>query len=235
MLNENILLTGDYNGAIRQWKIEGDNLNLISIKENAHNNTIYSIIKIGNGCIISGSRDNSIIFYNKDNNNKYIQDYKLNTKGYCFSVIETKDNEICYSESHNTIYFYDLLQKKEISKINDINTNGTTLEGFIMINKELLLIPGINKISIININTHNLLKIIDVPNSNKIISVCKLNENILLTGDSNKAIRQWKIEGDILILNSIKENAYNIIIYSIIKIGDGHIISGSRDKLIKIW
>ena len=35
MLNENILLTGDYNKRIIQWKIEGDNLQLISKKENA--------------------------------------------------------------------------------------------------------------------------------------------------------------------------------------------------------
>ena len=104
-----------------------------------------------------------------------------------------------------------------------------------MIKKELLLIPGINKISIININTHNLLKIIDAPNSNNIYGVCKLNENILLTGDENKAIRQWKIEGDNLILNSIKENAHNDRVLTLIKIGDGHIISESSDKLIKIW
>ena len=104
-----------------------------------------------------------------------------------------------------------------------------------MINKELLLIPGENKISIINTNKYNLLKIIDVPNSNKIISVCMLNENILLTGDYNGAIRQWKIEGDNLILISIKQNAHNSVIWSLIKIGDGHIISGSGDKLIKIW
>ena len=104
-----------------------------------------------------------------------------------------------------------------------------------MISKELLLIPGENKISIININTHNLLKIINVPNSNRITSVCMLNENILLTGDDNKAIRQWKIEGDNLILISIKQNAHNSVIWSLIKIGDGHIISGSGDKSIKIW
>ena len=104
-----------------------------------------------------------------------------------------------------------------------------------MISKELLLIPVINKISIININTHNLLKIIDVPNSNKITSVCMLNENILLTGDYNGAIRQRKIEEDNLILNSMKENAHNGHISSLIKIGDGLIISGSGDKLIKIW
>ena len=104
-----------------------------------------------------------------------------------------------------------------------------------MISKELLLIPGENIISIININTHNLLKTIDVPNSNKITSVCILNENILLTGDNNGEIKQWKIEGDNLILISIKENAHNNTIWSIISIGDGHIISGSEDELIKIW
>ena len=60
MLNENILLIGDENGVIREWKIEGNNLILISIKENAHNNLISSIIKIGNGHIASGSFDKSI-------------------------------------------------------------------------------------------------------------------------------------------------------------------------------
>ena len=48
-----------------------------------------------------------------------------------------------------------------------------------MISKNLLLIPGINKISIININEYNIIKIIDVPNSNSIIGVCMLNDNIL--------------------------------------------------------
>ena len=104
-----------------------------------------------------------------------------------------------------------------------------------MISKELLLIPGINKISIIDINEYKLIRIIDVPNSNNIIGTCILNENILLTGDKNGIIRQWKIEGNNLILISIKENAHNDFIYSIIKIGDGHIASGSFDKSIKIW
>ena len=48
-----------------------------------------------------------------------------------------------------------------------------------MIRKELLLIPGINKISILNINKYNLVRIIDVPNSNSITGVCKLNDNII--------------------------------------------------------
>ena len=104
-----------------------------------------------------------------------------------------------------------------------------------MISKELLFISGENKISIININKYKLIKIIEVSNSSWIGGACMLNDNIILTGDDNGVIRQWKIEGDNLILISIKENAHNDIIFSIIKIGDGHIISGSRDKSIKIW
>ena len=49
-----------------------------------------------------------------------------------------------------------------------------------MISKELLLIPGINKISIINIKKYNLIRIIDIPNSRGITGVCMLNKNILL-------------------------------------------------------
>ena len=40
ILNKNILFTGDEKGIIMEWKIEEDNLILISKKENAHNNWI---------------------------------------------------------------------------------------------------------------------------------------------------------------------------------------------------
>ena len=234
ILSSGILASCSWDNTIKLFNIKDNNYDILQTL-NDHTNKVYKIIELKNKSLVSCSSDKSIIFYNKDNNNKYIQYYKLNTKGICRSVIETKDNEICYSEYKNKIYFYDLLQKKEITKINNINTNGYTLERFTMISKELLLIPGKNKISIINVNTHNLLKIINVPNSGGITSVCILNENILLTGDFNGAIRQWKIEGDSLILNSIKEKAHNGHIWSLIKIGNGYIISGSEDKSIKIW
>ena len=60
MLNENMLLTGDQAKIIRQWKIEEDNLILVSKKENAHDNYIYVLLNIGNGFIASGSDDNTI-------------------------------------------------------------------------------------------------------------------------------------------------------------------------------
>jgi len=205
---------------------------------NYHTNYVYKIIELKNKSLVSCSYDKSIIFYNKDNNNCYIKDYKLNINGICHSVIQTKDNEICYSQFYYynyAIYFYDLLHKQIISKLNNIDTNCNINMGFIMISRELLLIPGKNKISIINIKKYELIRIIDIPNSNSIAGVCMLNKNILFTGDQNGKIREWKIEGKNLILISIKEDAHNDFIYSLINIGDGHIASGSLDNLIKIW
>jgi len=60
MLNKNILITVSFNGTIRQWKIEEDNLILISIKEKAHDYHINSLIEIGDGHIASISYDNTI-------------------------------------------------------------------------------------------------------------------------------------------------------------------------------
>ena len=62
-----------------------------------------------------------------------------------------------------------------------------------------------------------------------------LNDSLLFTGDSNKVIREWKIEGNNLILIYQKEKAHKDQLNTLINIGDGHIASGSNDKLIKIW
>ena len=55
-----MFLTGDNNGLIRQWKIEGDNLILVSKKEKAHDKDINFLLNLGNGYIASASDDKSI-------------------------------------------------------------------------------------------------------------------------------------------------------------------------------
>ena len=106
---------------------------------------------------------------------------------------------------------------------------------FIMISKELLFIPGKNKISIININEYKLIREIKVPDSDWIRSACILNENIIITGDDKSTIKEWKVGGDNLTLISKKENSHNNWILTLINLGNGYIASGSADKLIKIW
>ena len=185
--------------------------------------------------LVSCSADSSIIFYFKDNN-EYIKDYSISTNGKNGPVIQTKDNEICYHEYNNsTLCFYDLLERKIITKINNISVKGYIYDSLVMMTKDLLLATGENKLSIININSHNIIRTIDVSGSGRIRCACMLNENMLLTGDGNKRIIQWKIEGENLQLISIKENAHEGSVSTLSKIGNGLIISGSGDKFVKIW
>ena len=104
-----------------------------------------------------------------------------------------------------------------------------------MIKKDLLLIPGDRQISIINTKQYKLVRKIDNLGSGFIYGVCLLNKNMLLTGDTEKRIRQWKIEGDNLILVSKKENAHNNHINILLNLGNGFIATGSPDCRIKIW
>ena len=72
-------------------------------------------------------------------------------------------------------------------------------------------------------------------NSGSIYAVCLLNKDMILTGDDNKRIIQWKIENDNLKLISIKENTHDEWINTLLKLGKGLILSGSGDNSVKIW
>ena len=104
-----------------------------------------------------------------------------------------------------------------------------------IISKDLLLITGYDKISIINVNTYTIINVIETSGSGWIFAVCLLNKDIILTGDEKGRIIQWKIENDNLKLISIKENAHDDKIYTLTKLEKGLILSGSRDNSVKIW
>ena len=103
-----------------------------------------------------------------------------------------------------------------------------------MINKDLLIIPGDNKIFLVNVNHYKLVREIEVNDSGFISSCCILNNNMLITGDT-KTLRQWRLENDNLIPIYKKDNSHEGEIISLLNTGNGQIASGSRDKLIKIW
>jgi len=232
-LNAGILATCSYDKTIKLFNIEGNKYNIIQTLNN-HTCSVNKIIEIENKYLVSCSDDKSIIFYLKDNL-KYKKDYQISTNGSCLCINQIKENEICYSEYANSkkICFFDINERKIKSSISNISIS--IFSPFIMISKELLLISGKNEISIININYYELIREIEVSNSDWIKAYCMLNKNILFTGDEKGIIREWKIEEDNLILISKKENAHNNSILTLLNIGNEHIVSGSADTLIKIW
>ena len=234
VLSSGILASCSGDKTIKLFKINERNYEVLQTL-NYHNDSVYKIIELKNQNLASCSTDSSVIFYIKDNNN-YKKDYQIPTDGKCCSLIQTKDNEICYSQYNNSkICFHDLNERKLKSSISNVIKKNTNREWFIMIKKDLLLIPGENQMSIINVNQYKIVKVIEIPNSNWICGVCLLNKNMLLTGDCKKVIRQWKIEGDNLIMISKKEKVHEDEINFLINIGNGFIASCSSDHNIKIW
>ena len=228
-LSSGILASCSRDKSIKLFHIKGNKYEVLQTL-NFHTEPVYEIIELKSKTLASCSNDNTIIFYIKDNL-KYKKDHQISTNEYCSKIIQTKDNEICYNEENNdTIFFYDLLERKvkaSISKISTLN--------MIMMTKDLLLTVGHKKISIINANNYKLVRIIDVQEVGFIFGVCMLNKNLLLTGNYTKIIRQWRIEGDNLIPVSKKEKAHDDGISVLLNLGNGHIASGSFDKIIKIW
>ena len=233
-LSSGILASCSSDKSIKLFNIKGKEYEVLQTL-NYHTSYVYKITELKNKTLASCSADSSIIFFLKDNL-EYKKDYKLSTNGSCSSIIQTKDNEICYSENNNnSICFFDLLERKVKASISNISKYNAQREWIIMMTKDLLLIPGQNKLSIINVNYYKLVRIIDVPGASWICGVCLLNQNMLLTGDYGEIIRQWRIEGDNLILVSKKEKTHDDDINVLLNLGDGHIASGSDDNSIKIW
>ena len=231
-LKSGILVSCSCDNTIKLYNIKEKEYQVIQTL-NYHTDTVNKLIELNNNKLVSCSDDGNIIFYIKENN-EYIKDYQFKTNGSNYCLNQTKENEICFDEykfGKYSICFFDLIERKIITRINNIERSGS----FTMISKDLLMITGKNEISIVYINSYNIIRTIGVPNSENINAVCILNENQLLTCDDNKNIIQWKIIGDNLILISKIENAYDTAIFTLLKIGDDHILSGGNHGYIKIW
>ena len=147
-LSSGILASCSWDHTIKLFNINRNNYYILQTL-NYHNDHVYEIIELNNKQLASCSYDKSIIFYLKLNN-RYTMNYKIDTSDFSYSLIQTKDNEICYSFYHdnpeNDFCFFDILERKKIKTLNNIK--GSKL---LMITEDLLLIGG-SEIYIINVN-----------------------------------------------------------------------------------
>ena len=233
-LSSGILCSGSNDKTIKLYNINGNTYNVLQTLS-YHTDTVTKIIELRNKKLVSCSGDNTIIFYFKDNN-QYTKDFNIKTNGSNGPIIQTKNNEICYYENTNSaLCFFDLQERKNITKINNISVTHYIFDSLLMMSNDLLLAAGENKLTIININSHSIIRSIDVSGSSWIYSACLLTDDIILTADYNHRIIQWRIQHDNLELISKKENAHDSSIYVLKKIGNGLIMSGDGNGEVKIW
>ena len=191
-LNPNMLASCSGDKTVKIFKITGNKYKILqTLKE--HKKNVYRLIELKNKNLASSSYDKSIIFYSKDINNKYKKYYKILTNEHFLSIVQTKDNEICYPD-HNTIYFFDLKEKKIISSISNVDSPGV-YNAFNMITKDLLTIGSEYNLFVVNVIQYRIIKKIELLNYSCISGFCMINESTFLT-TAILNILQWKIEGD---------------------------------------
>ena len=212
-----------------------------------HTDKVTDIIELKNHKLASCSLDKSVNIYNKFND-KYEKEFSISINeskriSYNGPIIQTKDNEICYYEESrnfskdNSIYFINLSEKKIIEKINNI-TVSIYHSSLLMIKKDLLFISGKGEISVVNVNSYNVVWKKKLMSSSWINSVCMLNKDTILIGGENKRLEQWKIDfNDLEKSKKISEKKLQNedTIFTISKLGNGKILTGGYDCIVKIW
>ena len=136
-LNSGELASCSYDKTIKLYNIQGNEYENIQTL-NYHKEGVNNIVELNNKYLCSCSFDSSIIFYLKDNS-EYKKDYQISTNvinNYIYSITQTKDDEICYSElNNNSICFFDLNERKIKSTLYKINKYNNWLGRSIMISK----------------------------------------------------------------------------------------------------
>lgn len=234
-LSSNELVSCSSDKTIKIFKIQ-NNTYEVTQTLNEHKEKINKVIELKNKSLVSCSNDSSFIIYHKTTDEKYEKEFQIPANGWCQNVVQTKENEICFCEFQDDFYdvhFYDLNERKIKASIGEMNITGA--EPFNMITENLLIIGGYNEIYIIDVNRHQLIRAIDVPDAGLIFGFCEIKEGMFLTGGEDSTIRQWKIEGENINLFSKKEEADESVISGLIQLGDGKIASLSGDESIKIW
>ena len=201
---------------------------------NAHLSNIKNILELKNENLVTFSCDNSFkIWKLNKKNNKYQQIFGNKEKNWLYNGIEIKDNEILYDIYPSTLVFYNYINNKKISTIDNLNlTYGYNGIRIIKLNNEEVIIAGNKKIYLIDINIYQIINEIYTYNIN--ICIVKLSNELFLIGDYNGSITQYRIKKKKIIKESSKNNVHVNWIFSL-AVTDDTIISGGNDSDIIIW
>ena len=232
-LNNGIFISCGSDGVINFFKILENQCSLIqSIK--AHGGRAMKLREIYNGQLVSCSEDKTLNFYIYQNKN-YIIEQKITTDIVIYNIIETGYKKLVLNGYQDKIIFFDINTRKIGNQISGIKLYVGLSNNMCNMNDKYLAVGGTDNIFIVDVESETKVNNIQVPGSNLITCIIKLNDNTLLTGDCSNAIRQWKISDDFLIQEYYKEKAHENQIRMIEKLDSGLIVSCSDDGFFKIW
>ncbi len=187
--------------------------------------------------LVSCGNDNKIIIYNNENNIYKIEKI-IETKGCVNSIVYIEKNEeiVFSSRLLKSIQFYNIKNDKINFPI-EVAVNNWYGD-LLLINEDILLVGGRmdEGIYLIHLQTHQIIN--QLVNGRFINSLCKINDNFILSGewseDKNGIIVLYKYEYGNIEIEDIKFKAHGNSVSSVITNGK-IVISCSTAKTIRYW
>jgi WD40 repeat protein len=228
--NVNKLVSSLINGQIYVWDLSAKK---IDFSINAHKSAIWSMIKLSNDNIVSGSSDKMIKIWDILSGMSEPTIKLRGHKATVFCLGEIEKNKLLSGSEDRTIKLWDLEQKKCIMSLDD--PNGSKINCL-----HILPDPGF----IITGGDDNLLKIWNiysdyVPNTLvghecTIWSITSISDDDtqIASGSSDNTIKIWDL---ISLKCRFTLEGHENTISSLKLLNNGYLISSSWDKLINIW
>ena len=207
-----------------------------------HNGKVVKIIEFNKNELISISNDNSMKFWNINKENRNFTCIKSvtfqNSENYCIGILKIKENEfVTVSNGDNTIKFWNYTNYSLIKEIKGINPD-FTYHQICLINENILCVCNYDELGLIlfNINSRELIKKITGLQNIYAFIEC-MDGNFLCTAKEKNDFKiiKFKYENnDLKKISEINQASTNLI-YDVIELYDGSIVSCGYDNLIKIW
>ena len=227
-IKDGTLISCPRDKTIRLYEINDKSYKNISVINES--SCTWKMKELKSGKLISTTDNSEIkVWIKKDNTLKC--EFTLKNGKQSFDILEVRNNEVV-ALSGTIINFYDLNKRKKINSISGFEPfNLNPGKKFCVANDELLFVCGNQNIFLVNYQTYQLVCKIECKG---IITLHKLSNNFIFSGQYNGDIKQWKCNGGYTKLYSIKKSIDNLPVLSLFRLNN-LLISGDRDGNIKYW
>jgi len=229
-LKKNANLCLAFKTTIRILTLSKKSFKIIQDIKNAHESEIWQVKELYNNYLLSCSHDKHLkIWTFNQAENKYIKNFTLKESNYFNDILETKPNEIIF-DVYESIIFFNVKEKKQIEKINDLNLTCAGRGNSMILFNENVVIGGEKKIYFVDFNNYSVIKIVNCDFN--IYSICLFKKNHFLVGERNGKLIEFN--SDEIQPVSIKNNSHKDKIYSIVIFND-FVVTAGIDKVVKFW
>ena len=214
---------------IKLYEINDKSYKTISvIKENS---SALKMKELENGKLISTMNNSNIKVWIKKNNALECE-FTMSNEGESYDILEIRKNEVV-ALSKTNINFYDLNKRNKIYSISGFESFYLNPgRKFCKANDELLIVCGTNNIFSVDIKSYQLISKIECQ---YIVTLYKISNDFILSGQDNGDIKQWQCIGRDTKLFSFKNKGHpSTAVTSFLKLND-IILSGDGVGNIKFW